>query len=112
MEITSSSRLSKHLLDRIFLGQRRARNRRREGRAAGNTTSVAETTTAESAHPGEPEVAHSLDAGTARITVRGELTETARRPLVRSLTDLLLGHEPLQRAELHLAGVSFMNTAG
>ena len=28
------------------------------------------------------------------------------------MTDLLLGHQPLQRAELHLAGVSFMNSAG
>ena len=26
--------------------------------------------------------------------------------------DQLLGHQPLQRAELHLAGVSFMNSAG
>jgi anti-anti-sigma factor len=28
------------------------------------------------------------------------------------MTDLLLGHEPLQSIELHLAGVSFMNSAG
>jgi anti-anti-sigma factor len=60
----------------------------------------------------EPEVEHRLDDGTARITVRGELTEAARRPLVRCMTDLLLAHEPLQRTELHLAEVSFMNSAG
>jgi stage II sporulation protein AA (anti-sigma F factor antagonist) len=60
----------------------------------------------------EPEVDHSLEAGTARLTVRGELTEAARRPLVRCLTDLLLAHEPLQRVELHVDGVSFMNSAG
>ena len=62
-------------------------------------------------HP-EPAVDHTLDSGTARITVRGELTEAARRPLVRCLTDLLLAHEPLQRAELHLGEVDFMNSAG
>ena len=60
----------------------------------------------------EPEVEHELDGGTARITVRGELTEAARRPLVRCLTDLLLAHEPLQQIELHLGTVSFMNSAG
>jgi anti-anti-sigma factor len=60
----------------------------------------------------EPEVDHVLDRGTARITVRGELAEAARRPLVRCLTDLLLAHEPLQRVELNVAGVTFMNSAG
>jgi anti-anti-sigma factor len=60
----------------------------------------------------EPAVAHVLEAGTARVTVRGELTEAARRPLVRCLTDLLLEHEPLQRVELVLDGVPFMNSAG
>ena len=73
---------------------------------------MAETTKPEPADPAEPEVDHILDDGTARITVRGELTEAARRPLVRAMTDLLLGHQPLQRAELHLAAVSFMNSAG
>ena len=73
---------------------------------------MAETSNPESTGPAEPEVDHSLDDGTARITVRGELTESARRPLVRCLTELLLGHQPLQRVELHLAGVSFMNSAG
>jgi anti-anti-sigma factor len=63
------------------------------------------------AHP-EPHVDHALEGTTARITVRGELTEAARRPLVRCLTDLLLAHQPLQRAELHLADVPFMNSAG
>lgn len=78
----------------------------------GKTTCVAETSKPESSSPAEPEVDHSLEDGTARITVRGELTESARRPLVRCLTELLLGHQPLQRAELYLAGVSFMNSAG
>ena len=73
---------------------------------------MAETTKPEPSSAGEPAVDHTLDDGIARISVRGELTEAARRPLVRSMTDLLLGHEPLQRAELHLADVSFMNSAG
>jgi stage II sporulation protein AA (anti-sigma F factor antagonist) len=73
---------------------------------------VAETSEKEPIDPAEPEVEHALEDGTARIRVRGELTEAARRPLVRVLTDLLLGHQPLQRAELHLAEVSFMNSAG
>jgi anti-anti-sigma factor len=73
---------------------------------------VAETSKPESTGPVEPEIGSTLEDGTARITVRGELTEAARRPLVRCMTDLLLGHQPLQRAELHLADVSFMNSAG
>ncbi len=73
---------------------------------------MAETSNPESTSRAEPEVDHSLDDGIARITVRGELTESSRRPLVRCLTELLLGHQPLQRAELHLADVSFMNSAG
>jgi len=72
---------------------------------------VAETTDPGPGHP-EPAVEQTQDGSTARLTVRGELTEAARRPLVRSLTDLLLAHEPLRRVELVLDGVSFMNSAG
>ena len=71
-----------------------------------------ESTQSQFAGQAEPEVEHRLDDGLARITVRGELTEAARRPLVRCMTDLLLAHEPLQRVELHLAEVSYMNSAG
>ncbi len=60
----------------------------------------------------EPLIDHHLADGTGRITVRGELTEVARRPLVRCMTELLLCHEPLHRVELHLADVSFMSSAG
>jgi stage II sporulation protein AA (anti-sigma F factor antagonist) len=49
---------------------------------------------------------------TARLTLTGELTDAARRPLVRVLTDLLLSHQALQRVELVLDAVSFMNSAG
>ena len=60
----------------------------------------------------EPEVSHHLEGDTAVITVTGELTEAARRPLVRIMTDLLLERATLQRVDLHLSGVSFMNSAG
>jgi stage II sporulation protein AA (anti-sigma F factor antagonist) len=59
-----------------------------------------------------PEVTSVLEGATARITVAGELTDAARRPLVRTMTDLLLGTPDLHRVELHLAGVGFMNSAG
>ena len=62
--------------------------------------------------PGEPEVTTELVGDTAVVTVAGELTEAARRPLVRTLTDLLLSHAVLHRVDLHLRGVSFMNSAG
>jgi len=62
--------------------------------------------------PGEPEVTPDLQGDTAVLTVVGELTEAARRPLVRCLTDLLLGVPTLHRAELRLQDVSFMNSAG
>lgn len=73
---------------------------------------MGETSQPESTSHAEPEVDHSLEDGTARITVRGELTESARRPLVRCLTELLLGRQPLHRVELHLAEVSYVNSAG
>ena len=63
-------------------------------------------------HAVVPEVTSVLEGDTARITVVGELTDAARRPLVRTLTDLLLSVPSLHRAELHLAGVTFMNSAG
>ncbi len=42
----------------------------------------------------------------------GELTEAARRPLVRVFTDLLLGHATLHRVRLRLREVGFMNSGG
>ena len=55
---------------------------------------------------------HELDGDVATITVRGELTEAARRPLVRTMTDLLLQVPSLRRTRLDLTGVPFMNSAG
>ena len=60
----------------------------------------------------EPEVTHQVDGGTARLTLRGELTDVARRPLVRVVTDLLLAHPAPARIELALSAVPFMNSAG
>ena len=67
----------------------------------------------ETSDAAEPEVSHVLDGDTARLTLTGELTEAARRPLVRVLTELLLQHEhALARVVLNLRDVSFMNSAG
>jgi anti-anti-sigma factor len=61
---------------------------------------------------GEPVVAHVMDGDTARLTLTGELTEAARRPLVRELSELLLEHHVLAGVVLDVSGVSFMNSAG
>ena len=60
-----------------------------------------------------PVVTSVLEGDTARLTVTGELTAAARRPLVRVVTDLLLQHEhALARVVLDLRDVSFMNSGG
>ncbi len=59
-----------------------------------------------------PTVASDLDGNTVRLTVAGELTDAARRPLVREVTDLLLAKPSLQRIDLDLRGVTFVNSAG
>jgi anti-anti-sigma factor len=48
----------------------------------------------------------------ARITVTGEFTAEARRPVIREVTDLLLGEDPPSRVLLDLHGVTFLNSAG
>ena len=60
----------------------------------------------------EPVVTHAVEGDTVRLTVGGELTDTARRPLVRALTDLLLAEQSLRRVELDLREVTFMSSAG
>ncbi|MGY1843248.1 STAS domain-containing protein [Modestobacter sp. SYSU DS0875] len=52
------------------------------------------------------------DETTAQIRVAGELTEESRRPLVRAMTDLMLNSPSLNRVELELCDVTFMNSAG
>jgi stage II sporulation protein AA (anti-sigma F factor antagonist) len=74
----------------------------------------------ESVSPGErsddhddgPEVTATLHGDVSSVTVAGELTEAARRPLVRAVTDQLLSVPTLSRLELDLGGVTFMNSAG
>lgn len=60
----------------------------------------------------EPDVTSEVEGNTARLSVTGELTETARRPLVRCLTDVLLAEHSLRRVELGVGAVGFMNSAG
>jgi anti-anti-sigma factor len=60
----------------------------------------------------EPRVDTTLDGRVATITVVGELTESARRPLVRTMTDLLLGDSTLQQVRLDTRGVTYANSAG
>lgn len=55
---------------------------------------------------------HTLDGGVARLSLAGELTGAARRPVMRVLTDLLLQVPALHRVELDLHAVGFMNSAG
>ena len=59
-----------------------------------------------------PTVEVDLDGDTAAITVAGELTDAARRPLVREATDLLLAQPTLHRIDLDLRDVVFVNSAG
>jgi stage II sporulation protein AA (anti-sigma F factor antagonist) len=63
-------------------------------------------------HDDGPEVTATLDGDVSRVTVTGELTEAARRPLVRAVTDQMLSVSTLARLELDLGGVTFMNSAG
>ena len=60
----------------------------------------------------EPQVRAVVEGDVVSVTVEGELTEAARRPLVRVLTDELLSRQPLRRVELRLGGVPYMNSAG
>jgi len=57
-------------------------------------------------------VVTALDGDVATSTVRGEFTEEARRPLVRTITDLLLGRPHLRQVRLDLRGVTYLNSAG
>jgi anti-anti-sigma factor len=62
--------------------------------------------------PATPEVTSVLDGDVATLTVVGELTEAARRPLVRTMTDLLLSGSALREVRLDVRAVPFMNSAG
>jgi anti-sigma B factor antagonist len=58
------------------------------------------------------EVAYDQHGDTATITVVGELTDGARRPLVRAMTDLMLNGTTLHRVVVDVCQVSFINSAG
>jgi stage II sporulation protein AA (anti-sigma F factor antagonist) len=60
----------------------------------------------------EPEVTYVLDGDAVRLRLTGELTDAARRPVVRVLTELLLHEHSLARIVLDVRDVSFMNSAG
>jgi anti-anti-sigma factor len=49
---------------------------------------------------------------TVRVTVTGEFTAEARRPVIRTVTDLLLGEDPPSNLLLDLKPVTFLNSAG
>ena len=68
--------------------------------------------TASSSRSGGPVVTAEVDGDTARLTVSGDLTDAARRPLVREVTDLLLSQQALSRIDLDLRDVAFVNSAG
>ncbi len=86
------------------------------GDRAGQSTDVDETTQPAHEPPRPaaraPEVTTTLDGDVATLTVTGELTEEARRPLVRTMTDLLLGGIALRRVRLDTRGVGYLNSAG
>jgi anti-anti-sigma factor len=73
---------------------------------------VSDTNAAGPAGAGLSDVREERDGDVCRLTLTGELTEAARRPLVRALTDVLLEVPTLRRVELLLGEVGFMNSAG
>jgi anti-anti-sigma factor len=84
---------------------------------SGNPTAMHEPTPGNdapesSADAPEITVTTTQDGGSAMIRVVGELTEEARRPLVRAMTDLMLASHQLRRVELDLCEVDYMNSAG
>ncbi|MEI4270287.1 STAS domain-containing protein [Klenkia sp. LSe6-5] len=63
--------------------------------------------------PPAPEVSvETTGPGAVRVTVVGDFTAEARRPVIRVVTDLLLGADPPQSVQLDLHRVTFLNSAG
>jgi stage II sporulation protein AA (anti-sigma F factor antagonist) len=86
------------------------------GPVPGHGTGMEDSTHAElpatGPEEGEPDVRTSLDGDVATLTLDGELTGAARRPLVRAMTDLLLGTPTLRSVRLDLRAAAYMNSAG
>jgi anti-anti-sigma factor len=73
---------------------------------------MAESNEHRSAREDAPVVSQRQDGDVVTLTVAGELTEGARRPLIRAVTDLLLAQADLRAVRLDLRAVDFMNSAG
>lgn len=58
------------------------------------------------------EVTSDQQGDSAEIRVVGDLTDEARRPLVRAMTDLMLNGTKLRRVVLDVSAVPFLNSAG
>jgi anti-anti-sigma factor len=58
------------------------------------------------------EVTCTQQGNTAHISVVGELTDQVRRPLVRTMTDLMLNGTTLHRVVVDVRAVTFLNSAG
>lgn len=86
------------------------------GGRTGQRGGVEETTNfperADLEESGTPQVSRTLDGDVATVTVDGELTEAARRPLVRTMTDLLLEVPTLRQVRLDTRRVTYLNSAG
>jgi anti-anti-sigma factor len=88
-------------------------NRRRSGQ----TPDMEQPSSTGAPQPAADETTHvqvtaDQQGATARIVVVGELTDGARRPLVRTMTDLMLNRTTLRRVVLDMCEVSFVNSAG
>ena len=77
-----------------------------------NPTPTGQFRTVDEPDPSVEVTVVAQDAESAEICVTGELTEDARRPLVRVMTDLMLQVPGLRRVQLDTTGVAFMNSAG
>lgn len=63
--------------------------------------------------PPAPEVSvEPTGPDVVRVTVVGDFTAEARRPVIRVVTDLLLGEDPPRSVQLDLHRVTFLNSAG
>jgi anti-anti-sigma factor len=58
------------------------------------------------------EVTCTQQGDTAHIRVVGELSDQARRPLVRTMTELMLNGTTLRRVVVDARAVTFLNSAG
>jgi anti-anti-sigma factor len=77
-----------------------------------NRARAGKDTAMEDSDPSVEVTVTAQDDSSAEICITGELTEDARRPLVRAMTDLMLNGPGLRRVQLDTTGVTFLNSAG